>query len=115
MARALKTRRSLAIGMLVPDITNPLFPPMVKGAEDALAEAGYTLVLANTDNDEAKESLQLGGMLQSQVDGLLMATAWRRSATIEQLRSGPVSLVLLNRTIDRGGVSAFFFQAEDGI
>ena len=106
MARALKTRRSLAIGMLVPDITNPFFPPVVKGAEDALAEAGYTLVLANTDNDEAKERLQLGGMLQSQVDGLLMATARRRGAAVEQLRHGPVPLVLVNRTIDRGGVSA---------
>ncbi|HZD01882.1 MAG TPA: LacI family DNA-binding transcriptional regulator [Actinomycetes bacterium] len=106
MARALKTRRSLAIGMLVPDITNPLFPAMVKGAEDALAEAGYTLVLANTDNDEAKERLQLSGMLQSQVDGLLMATARRRGAAMEQLRSGPVPLVLVNRTTDRGGFSA---------
>ncbi|HZD73387.1 MAG TPA: LacI family DNA-binding transcriptional regulator [Actinomycetota bacterium] len=106
MARALKTRRSFAIGMLIPDITNPFFPPIVKGAEDSLAHAGYTLVLANTDNDEAKERLQLSGMLQSQVDGLLMATARRRGAAVEQLRSGPVPMVLVNRTIDRGGVSA---------
>jgi LacI family transcriptional regulator len=106
MARALKTRRSFAIGMLIPDITNPFFPPVVKGAEDSLAGAGYTLVLANTDNDEAKERLQLSGMLQSQVDGLLMATARRRGASVEQLRSGPVPMVLVNRTIDRGGVSA---------
>ncbi len=106
MARALKTRRSFAIGMLIPDITNPFFPPVVKGAEDALAGAGFTLVLANTDNDEAKERLQLGGMLQSQVDGLLMATARRRGAAVEQLRAGPVPMVLVNRTIDRGGVSA---------
>jgi LacI family transcriptional regulator len=106
MARALKTRRSLAIGMLIPDITNPFFPPIVKGAEDALAHAGYTLVLANTDNDETKERLQLSGMLQNQVDGLLVATSRRRGAAVEQLRSGPVPLVLVNRTIDRGGVSA---------
>ncbi|HEX8858631.1 MAG TPA: LacI family DNA-binding transcriptional regulator [Actinomycetes bacterium] len=106
MARALKTRRSLAIGMLIPDITNPFFPPVVKGAEDALADAGYTLVLANTDNDESKERVQLGGMLQSQVDGLLIATARRRGAAIEQLRTGPVPMVLVNRTLDRGGVSA---------
>jgi LacI family transcriptional regulator len=106
MARALKTRRSFAIGMLIPDITNPFFPPVVKGAEDALAHAGYTLVLANTDNDETKERLQLSGMLQSQVDGLLMATARRRGTAVEQLRAGPVPMVLVNRTIDRGGVSA---------
>src|SRR5262245_2289638 len=106
MARALKTRRSFAIGMLIPDITNPFFPPIVKGAEDALAHAGYTLLLANTDNDESKERLQLSGMLQSQVDGLLMATARRRGAAVERLRSGPVPVVLVNRTTDRGGVSA---------
>jgi LacI family transcriptional regulator len=63
-------------------------------------------VLANTDNDESKERLQLSGMLQSQVDGLIMATARRRGAAVEQLRSGPVPMVLVNRTIDRGGVSA---------
>ncbi len=45
-------------------------------------------------------------MLQSQVDGLLMATARRRGTAVEQLRSGPVPMVLVNRTIDRGGVSA---------
>jgi LacI family transcriptional regulator len=106
MARGLKTRRSFAIGMLIPDITNPFFPPIVKGAEDALAHVGYTLLLANTDNDETKERLQLSGMLQSQVDGLLMATARRRGTAVEQLRSGPVPMVLVNRTIDRGGVSA---------
>ena len=115
MARALKTRRSLAIGMLIPDITNPFFPPIVKGAEDALAEAGYTLVLANTDNDEAKERLQLGGMLQSQIDGLLMATARRRGTAVEQLRAGPVPLVLVNRTIDRGGISAVIPDDHGGM
>jgi LacI family transcriptional regulator len=40
MARGLKTRRSFTIGMVVPDITNPFFPPMVRGAEDGAAAAG---------------------------------------------------------------------------
>src|SRR5437016_1180877 len=45
MARGLKTNRSFTIGMLIPDITNPFFPPIVRGAEDSLAAGGYTLVL----------------------------------------------------------------------
>ena len=40
VARGLKTSRSYTIGMLVPDITNPFFPPMVRGAGDGLAQAG---------------------------------------------------------------------------
>src|SRR3954471_7585267 len=63
MARSLKTSRSVTIGMLIPDINNLFFPPVVRGAEDCLAEAGYTLALANTDNDEAKERRHLSGML----------------------------------------------------
>jgi LacI family transcriptional regulator len=106
MARGLKMNRSFTIGMLIPDITNPFFPPIVRGAEDCLAESGYTLVLANTDNDEAKERRHLAGMLERQVDGLLLAMARRRDPLVEELRNGPAPVVLVNRTIDRGGVSA---------
>src|SRR2546422_7629208 len=106
MARGLKMSRSFTIGMLIPDITNPFFPPMVRGAEDAFAEGGYTLVLANTDNDEAKERRHLAGMLERQVDGLLLAMARRRDPLVEELRGGPTPVVLVNRTIDRGGGSA---------
>src|SRR5436305_748056 len=81
MARGLKMSRSFTIGMLIPDITNPFFPPVVRGAEDALAEGGYTLVLANTDNDDVKERRHLTGMLELQVDGLLLAMARRRVRT----------------------------------
>src|SRR5437868_3613843 len=42
IARGLKTSRSHTIGVLIPDITNPLFPPILRGIEDRLEEAGYT-------------------------------------------------------------------------
>jgi LacI family transcriptional regulator len=106
MARALKTRRSLAIGMLVPDITNPFFPPVVRGAEDALATAGYSLVLANTDNDERKGGRQVRTMLESRVDGLLLATARSHDPLVAELSAGPVPVVLVNRTVERGRVFA---------
>src|SRR6266513_4504432 len=51
IARGLKTNRSYTIGVLIPDLTNPLFPPIVRGIEDRLGEAGYTSLVANTDND----------------------------------------------------------------
>ncbi len=106
MARALKTRRSLSIGMVVPDITNPFFPPTVRGAEDVLDRAGYSLLLSSTDNDLGKARRQVAAMLESQVDGLLLAMALRDDPLVNELRSGNAPLVLVNRTIDRGGVSA---------
>jgi LacI family transcriptional regulator len=115
MARGLKMSRSFTIGMLVPDITNPFFPPIVRGAEDCLAEAGYTLVLGNTDNDQAKERRHLAGMLERQVDGFLLAMARRRDPLVEELKKGPAAVVLVNRTTDRGGVSSVIPDDQAGM
>jgi len=115
MARGLKTNRSFTIGMLIPDITNPFFPPIVRGAEDALAEDGYTLVLANTDNDQDKEHRHLIRMLERQVDGLLLAMARRRDPLVEDLLGGSTPMVLVNRTIDRGGVPAVIPDDQAGM
>ena len=115
MARGLKTSRSYTIGMLVPDITNPFFPPMVRGAGDGLAQAGFTLVLADTDNDPGKERLHQTVMLERQVDGLLLATARRRDDVIEELIATSVPFVLVNRTIDRGGVAAVIPDDQAGM
>jgi LacI family transcriptional regulator, galactose operon repressor len=115
VARGLKTSRSYTIGMLVPDITNPFFPPMVRGAGDGLAQAGYTLVLADTDNDPGKERQHQAVMLERQVDGLLLATARRRDDVIEELITTAVPFVLVNRTIDRGGVAAVIPDDQAGM
>jgi LacI family transcriptional regulator len=115
VARGLKTNRSFTIGMLVPDITNPFFPPMVRGAEDGLADAGFTLVLADTDNDPGKERRTQTVMLERQVDGLLLATARRRDPVIDDLLTTSVPFVLVNRTIDRDGVAAVIPDDQAGM
>jgi LacI family transcriptional regulator len=106
MARALKTRRSMSIGMVVPDITNPFFPPVVRGAEDVLDRAGYSLLLSSSDNDLGRARRQTAAMLEGQADGLLLAMARRDDPLVADLRAGGTPLVLVNRTTDRGGVSA---------
>src|SRR5207253_7715885 len=96
-------------------ITNPFFPPIVRGAEDALADDGYTLVLANTDNDQNKEHRHLTHMLERQVDGLLLAMARRRDPLVEELLDRSTPVVLVNRTIDRGGVPAVIPDDQAGM
>src|SRR5690606_6644568 len=77
VARGLKLRRTFTIGMLVPALTNPLFPPIVRGIEDRLRDSGFIVVLANTDNDDDKERSLLAAMTARRVDGLILATARR--------------------------------------
>jgi len=59
LARGLRLDKSDIIGMVIPDITNPFFPAVVRGAEDIAFSHGYRLVLCNTDNDHMKELAHL--------------------------------------------------------
>jgi len=104
-AYSLKTNRTRTVGVIIPDIANPVFPPILRGIEDAFAESGYTAVLANTDNDGDREGTIFQEMLARRVDGLILATARRRDPLVDRCLEEAVPVVLINRTVDRGDVS----------
>jgi LacI family transcriptional regulator len=99
LARGLRTSRSFVVAMLVPDITNALFPPMVRGAEQVLSKAGYTLVLTDTDNDSNTERRQVEQLLARGTDGFIIATARWHDPLLEQIADRGVPAVLVNRNI----------------
>src|SRR5580692_2075720 len=69
VARSLRTRRSHTVGVLIPDLNNPLFPPMVRGLEDRLAADGYVALIGNTDGRADRERQVFEQMRARQVDG----------------------------------------------
>jgi LacI family transcriptional regulator len=97
IARGLKTNRSYTIGVLIPDLTNPLFPPILRGIEDHLETGGYTPLTANTDNDPERELLDSQAMRARQVDGIIAATARRDHRLHDALLEAGIELVLVNR------------------
>ncbi|MGZ3675318.1 MAG: LacI family DNA-binding transcriptional regulator [Ktedonobacterales bacterium] len=97
LARSLRTKRSSVIGALIPDIANPFFALMFRGIEDALAERDLSAILANTDDDAAREDRGVAMLQGRQVDGLILATARRHDPTIERLSQGRIPFVLVNR------------------
>jgi LacI family transcriptional regulator len=99
IARGLKTNRSYTIGVLIPDLTNPLFPPILRGIEDRLEEAGYTPLMANTDNDPERERIDWQAMRARQVDGIIAATAQRDHRLLDEIRTHEMPLVLVNRRV----------------
>ncbi len=74
-ARSLKSRRSHTLGMVIADITNPFFPLMVRGAEDAALKLGYLLNIFNTDDHVERERTVFGMLRARCVDGVLIAAA----------------------------------------
>lgn len=75
VARSLKLRRTKMLGMAIPDITNPFFPLLVRGAEDAALQQGYLLVTFNTDDRVEREREILSVLRDRRVDGILLIVA----------------------------------------
>jgi LacI family transcriptional regulator len=100
VARSLRTRRSHTVGVLIPDLNNPLFPPIVRGLEDRLAEAGYVALIGNTDGDEERERVIFEQMRARHVDGFVLATAHLRSPLLVAAAMADLPIVLMNRMAD---------------
>src|SRR5439155_1353596 len=97
LARGLRLRRTSTLGMLVPDITNPFFPPIIRGAEEAARARGYEIVLCNTDDSPQREDASLRLLRERQADGLLIATSRMADATLDAVRRERFPFVLVNR------------------
>ncbi|MBB2894241.1 LacI family DNA-binding transcriptional regulator [Flexivirga oryzae] len=97
MARALESGRTETLALLVPDITNPYFAGVIKGAEGAAARSGRTLVLGDTQESAATEA-ELVRRLGPAVDGFVLSAS--RLPDTELRRAAELNnLVLLNRAI----------------
>lgn len=110
-ARSLRTRRSGVVGVVVPDLTNPVLPPIVRAVEETLWDAGLACLLADTDNDEDREAAVVAELEARRCEGLIVATATRTSATVRRLDGGDLPTVLVTRDIDGGSLP--FVAADD--
>jgi LacI family transcriptional regulator len=115
VARSLRTRRSNTIGVLIPDLNNPLFPPIIRGIEDRLAEHGYVALIGNTDADPAKERRVFDQMRARHVDGFVLATATAGSPILAEAAEGDVPVVLMNRTSPDYPFSSVSVDNEQGV
>jgi LacI family transcriptional regulator len=115
IARGLKTSRSFTVGVIVPDLTNPLFPPIVRGIDDRLRAAGYTALIANTDNDADRERLDFEAMRARQVDGFITATARLEEEFAAEIAAAAEPVVLVNRRLEDGSVPAVTVDDRQGV
>jgi len=97
VARSLRTRRSHTIGVLIPDLTNPLFPPIVRGLADRLESHGYVALIGNTDGDDARGRRVFEQMGARHVDGYVLATAHLQDPLLDDAVRSGVPVVLMNR------------------
>jgi LacI family transcriptional regulator len=107
LASSLRTRRSHVVGMVVPDLASLLFPAILEGVEATLLKEGYMTIVANSANDPVRLRRILSGMIERQVDGLILATATLSDEAIDREEVGVrAPMVLVNRTDESGQVPA---------
>jgi LacI family transcriptional regulator len=111
MARALPTGRTHTIALVVADITNPVVFGIVRGAEGAAKAAGYTLIIAESQESGEAESEAIERILPS-VDGLVLATTRLPSERIKEIAIQK-PLVLINRDVD--GVVGILPDIDSGV
>ncbi len=97
LATSLRTRRSYTIGVVLPDITNPVFPPILEGLEAALAEHRYVAIVANAGQDADRQKMIVERLIGRQVDGLVLATVARQDHVVDLCLKAKVPLVVVNR------------------
>jgi len=96
LGRALQSRRSRTLGVLVPSLLNPVFASAIEGAQAAAAGAGYQILLACADYDEDAELAAVGTLLAKQVDGAILTVANPDdSAALDMLRRARVPYCLV--------------------
>ena len=100
IARSLKVRQTRMLAMVLPDITNPFFPEIIRGAEDTAFERGYFLMTANTDEQIGRERRIVAALRSYRVDGVLLASASGTDTShLKSTLAAGVALVCLDRTV----------------
>lgn len=99
IARGLATRRTLTIGLIVPDIANPFFADISRGADDTAQEGGFSLVLCNTGEDPQREADLLRKLEQRSVDGVVLCSSRLSEKDLVDLVKRHPAAVLVNRCL----------------
>lgn len=110
IARGLVTKKTKSIGLIIPDITNPFFPQLVRGAEDYANKFGYHIFLCNSDKSIKKEEEYLHAFVEKSVDGVILTS--NISATDSQyklLKQNNIPCVLLDRYVENKEYEAGVF------
>jgi LacI family transcriptional regulator len=94
-ARSLRTRRTLTLAAVIPDITNPFYPAFIRGIQDVAEANGYDVVTYNTDGIEEKELKALRSVRQGWVDGAILVTFHLPPGRVAALAEAGIAVVVL--------------------
>jgi LacI family transcriptional regulator len=105
-ARSLRTQATKVLGLIISDIQNPFFTALVRGVEDAASERDYSVVLANADEDLAKERRYLEVTAAERMAGVILSPASTKDTRLDVLIDLGIPVVVIDRRIRSADVDS---------
>lgn len=104
IARSMITKTTRTLGLIIPDVCNPFFTDLVRGAEDTANQYGFTIFIGNTDDNIDKEIKYIETLEEKRVDGIVLAGAAVRDNEKEKNINIKVPTVTIDRNVYYGGI-----------
>lgn len=115
IARSLKSKRTLTIGLIAPEIANVFFMRVAEGVEDRLREEGYSMLVVNSRESIEREEAVVQLLIEKHVDGVIAIPAASEGAHFQRLRSAAIPVVLVDRLVDGFESDAILVDNEDAV
>ena len=115
VAASLRTGRSKLAAILVPDISNSVFAPILSGASERLATEGYTVIVADVGSDKDKQLNIASGLMARRVDGFILATVSKDDPLVAFCLEQNIPAVLVNRAEAQSRLSSVVSDDELGM
>lgn len=112
-ARSLVKGHTNALSLVVADITNPFFTRISRAVEDAVQELGYTLMIGNTDETEAKERRYLEALVSQRVDGVILSPSSNSAEHLMFLHQHDIPVVSIDRKVPNVQVDTIVTDSFD--
>ena len=97
LARGLTLRRSQTLGLVIPNIRNPIYSEMARGIEDVARRQGFVTFFLSTDDDERAARHAIDTLCERRVDGIIYACARTGDPNLAHLARTGIPAVLMNR------------------
>ncbi|OQA47127.1 MAG: Ribose operon repressor [Chloroflexi bacterium ADurb.Bin325] len=111
---SLRFKQTRTLALVLTDITNPFWTTVARGVEDAANDAGFTVILCNTDESETKQARYLNILLQKRVDGVLLVPACSAPEAVAWLRKREVPFVIIDRKVGAEPVDTVRCDSREG-
>lgn len=105
LARNLRTRRSGALGILLPNLMNPVYAAIVRGAVHRAEELGYVMLVADVDDEATSTSVYLKLVSERRIDAMIIAVSTQSPEFVSAIENNPIPHLFVNRRSKIGGHS----------